>query len=128
MSLILIVMPEVLSRQSNIPEVLWNFSRFKGDARITLKQNPHFYKFPDIPMTPWQYNGEFKVDPIENLQHERIWVITDKPGRIFLETPQHTRAFGNAWRVPYRPKNNAIILKGSSTTLPFLFPSFLTAS
>jgi len=104
-----IVVKQVLSHKSNLPEVLWNFSRFKGKERLTLKQNPHFYKFPDIPITPERYDGEFKVDPIEDFKHaKRIWVITDKPGRIFLEAPQHTRAFGNVWHVPYK---DAIIFK-----------------
>jgi hypothetical protein len=115
-------MPEVLSHKSNLPEVLWNFSRFRGDGRLTLKQNPHFYQLLDIPITPEQYDGEFRVYPIDDFQqHARIWVITDMPGQIYLGTPQHTRAFGNAWRVLH---DHAIILKGSSMKFPFLFPSF----
>ena len=123
-------MPEVLSQNSTIQEVLWNFSRLR-ENRLTLKQNPHFYKFRDIPSTAERYNGRFTVDPIAEdkdfqvqFQHAKICVITDsdKPGRIFLETPQHRRAFGNVWHVP---DNNAIIFKGASLTLPF--PSFLTA-
>ena len=126
-------MPEVLSHNSTIPEVLWNFSRFnKGKNRLTLKQNPHFYKFRDIPSMAEGYHDRFTADPIaedEDFQvqfkpeHARICVITDsdKPGRIFLETAQHRRAFGNVWRIP---DNNAIIFKGASLTLPF--PSFLT--
>jgi hypothetical protein len=110
----------VLCRDSKLPEVLWNFTRFKGDERLTLKQNPHFYKFSNTP----QYDGKFKADPIEDFKHARIRVITDKPGRIFLKTPKHTRAFGNVWHVP---DNNAIIFKGSSMQFLFL-PSFLTVS
>lgn len=122
-------MSEVLSRESNLPEILWNFSRLEGLGRLTLKQNPHFYKFPDFPKTRKKYHGEFKVDPIEDFRDAieldaRIWVITDKPGRIFIKTPHHMRAFGNVWHVP---DNDAIIFKGSSMTLPFL-PSFLTNS
>lgn len=127
-------MPEVLSRNSTIPEVLWNFSRFKkGENRLTLKQNPHFYKFRDIPSTAEGFNGRFTADPIAEdkdfqiqfqPEHAKICVITDsdKPGRIFLETAQHRRAFGNVWHIP---DNNAIIFKGASLTLPF--PFFLTA-
>jgi hypothetical protein len=110
-------MPEVLSHESNLPEVLWNFSRLKGKGRLTLKQNPHFYKFPDFPT---RYHGELKVDPIKDFQHAigpdtRIWVILDRPGRIFLETPHHRRAFGNVWHVL---DNDAIIFKGPSMILP----------
>jgi hypothetical protein len=117
-------MLEMLCSESKLPEVLWNFSRYKGDERLTLKQNPHFYKFPDTP----RYDGEFRAYPIEDFQHEKIWVITDsdKPSRIVLKTPKHSRAFGNVWRVPSNHGNNPIIFKGSSMTLRF--PSSLLDS
>jgi hypothetical protein len=111
----------VLDQESTIQEVLWNFSRFKDERRLTLKQNPHFYKDSDLPESQEAYVGEFRTDPVENFQHTKICVLTDKPGRVFLETDKDTtRAFGNVW-VP----NKAIIFKGSST---FSFLSlFLTA-
>jgi len=117
-------MPEVLSHKSKLPEVLWNFSRFKGEKRLTLKQNPHFYEFSHIPTTVTLYHGGFKANPIENFRPRdaKFWVITDKPSsRIFLETPQQVRAFGNVWRVPYSNNNDVIIFKGSSMTLFFSF-------
>ena len=75
----------------------------------------------DLPASQKSYVGEFRTDPVENFQHAKICVLTDKPGRVFLETDRDTtRAFGNVW-IP----NKAIILKGSSTCS---FPSlFLTA-
>jgi hypothetical protein len=106
----------VLGQGSNLQEVLWNFSRFKGEKRLTLKQNPHFYKDSDLPTSHKAYMGEFRTDPIENFQHPKICVLTDKPGRVFLETVKNTRAFGNVW-VP----NDAIIFKGSSITISFPF-------
>lgn len=107
----------MLNSESNLAEVLWNFTRFKPEdkRRLTLKQNPHFYKFPDSP----QYDGEFRLDPIDNFQHTQISVITDKPSRVFVKTPQRTWAFGNFWRVPYNNDDNPIIFKGSSVALPF---------
>jgi hypothetical protein len=44
-------------------------------------------------------------------------VLTDRPGRVYLESDHNPRAFGNFW-LP----NDAIIFKGSSLTL-FPFPS-----
>jgi hypothetical protein len=36
-------MSEVLRRAAELDEVLWNFSRFNDNRRITLQDNPHFY-------------------------------------------------------------------------------------
>jgi hypothetical protein len=109
---------EELGRGTSVQEVLWNFSRFKDERRLTLKQNPHFYL--GLPTSQNAYGGDFSVEPIENFQHAKICVLTDKPGRVFLETDKNRRAFGNLW-VP----DKAIIFKGSSIT--FYFPCFLTA-
>jgi hypothetical protein len=98
---------EVLSARPTLSEVLWNFSRCKDEKRLTLKQNPHFYKPSDLPSSPQAYVGDLKVDPIDSFMHPKICVLTDKPGRVYLETDQNTRAFGNIW-VP----NDAIIFKG----------------
>ena len=120
--LFLTKVPEVLGPNSTLKEVLWNFSRFKDEKRLTLKQNPHFYKDSDLPASHEAYVGKFRTDPIEDFRHPKICVLTDKPGRIFLETDKKTcttRAFGNVW-VP----KDAIILKGSSITF---FTSFLVS-
>lgn len=104
--------PEVLCSKSDLQEILWNFSRLRGEGRLTLKQNPHFYK--NLPASLEAYGCNFQTDPIENfLQARKIHVLTDKPGRVYLETPRHSRAFGNVW-VP----NDTIIFKGS-------YPAFL---
>ncbi|KAI9438911.1 hypothetical protein H4582DRAFT_102592 [Lactarius indigo] len=42
-----VVVSQVLRADSSFPEILWNFCRYKGRARIILEQNPHFYlRFP----------------------------------------------------------------------------------
>jgi hypothetical protein len=109
--------PEVLSKNSRLEDVLWNFSHFRGEKRLTLKQNPHFYEM--LPTLPDEYEGTFRRDPIKTFDHEKICVLTDKSGltgRVFLETAKETRAFGNVW-VP----KHAIIFKGSCLSLiPFL--------
>ena len=97
-------------KHSSISEVLWIFSRFKDERRLTLNQNPHFYEV--LPTSTEQYDGRFRRDPIETFQHQKISVLIDNPGltgQMFLETAKETRAFGNVW-VP----KDAIIFKGSS--------------
>jgi len=100
---------EVLGQSSHTKEILWNFSRFKDGRRLTLKDNPHFYK--KLPTSAEKYEGQFRTDPVETFQQEKISVLTDNPGltgRLFLETAKEKRAFGNVW-VP----KEAIIFKGS---------------
>ena len=100
--------PEFLSESSDISEVLWNFSRFKGERRLTLKDNPHFYE--ELPRSPEEYGDKFLMEPIETFMHKRISVLTDnlgQAGQVFLKTAKKTRAFGNVC-VP----KNAIIFKG----------------
>ena len=102
----------MLCKSSNKSEILWNFSRLPDSkGRLTLKQNPHFYGW--LPTLPEQYGGNFQIAPIGDFLHlhseSRIHVLTDNPGRrVYLETAQNTRAFGNVWVA-----NNAIIFKGS---------------
>ena len=103
-------MPVIIDPSSGLLDVLWMFSRFMGEnQRITLKQNPHFYK--RLPTTPEAYGGEFRMKPTLTFQHERISVLIDSSGhagRVFLEAAGSTRAFGNVWVV-----NDVIVFKGS---------------
>jgi hypothetical protein len=119
---------EVLSKKSDLKEILWNFSRFPrdDDRRLTLRQNPHFYK--DFPTSPEAYKRTFQADPIEDFHNvNRVCVLTDKPGRVYLQgdlaKPRSDRAFGNIW-VP----NHAIIFKGLLLRLAFLLFFVLTSS
>jgi hypothetical protein len=111
-----------------LSEVLWNFSLCKGNSRVTHKQNPYFYK--DLPE---KYEDDFQSDPIEQFldalgdskgdsldrdtprPKPKIFVLTDRQGRIYLKSGQRSRAFGNVWC-----PQNAIIFKG----LSFLFFNF----
>ena len=109
-----ISVPEVLGKGSNISEVLWNFSRFKDpEHRITLDQNPHFYK-----ELPQEYGADFQCDPIHNFLDtpgHKIFVLTDRPSWIWLESGQVSRAFSNVWC-----PQNAIIFKSlSESSLAF---------
>ncbi|KAI0268967.1 hypothetical protein BGY98DRAFT_1101358 [Russula aff. rugulosa BPL654] len=112
---------QVLSKNSDLQEVLWNFSRYKpaDKRRLTLKQNPHFYE--DLPR---KYKDDFRCDPIEirNLLGKLEWhsldkdspgpkitVLTHRQGRIYIKSGQESRAFGNVWCPKGSPK--AIIFK-----------------
>ena len=81
--------------------------------------NPQFYK--RLPTLAEAYGGEFRMDPIETFQHERISVLTDssyeKGGRVFLETAGRKQFFGSVWA-----PNDCIIFKGSFP-LCFFSPS-----
>ena len=99
-------MPEVLSPHSDVSEVLWNFSLCKDPKeRLTLKQNPQFYK--RLPTLPDAYGGEFRMDPIQTFQHERISVLTDSSDKVTLEAAGRMRVFGNVWA-----PNDYMIFKG----------------
>ena len=100
---------EVLSRCSDSKDVLWNFSRFKDERRLTLKDNPHFYE--KLPTSAEKYGGQFRTKPVVTFLQGKISVLTDNPrltGRLFLETAKEKRVFSNVW-VP----KEAIIFKGS---------------
>jgi len=102
--------PEVLRERADMKEILWNFSRFKDERRLTLKDNPHFYE--NLPTSAKKYDGQFRTDPIMTIpQGEKISVLTDNPllaGRLFIETAEETWDFGNVWVI-----KKAIIFKGS---------------
>ena len=110
--------PVVLKPSSDTREVLWNFSRFKDGRRLTLKDNPHFYK--RLPISAEKYNGQFRADPIDTFHHDKISVLTDNPylGRLFLETAKEKRAFGNAWVT-----KEAIVFKGLYLSVFFFLTS-----
>jgi hypothetical protein len=98
---------------------MWNFSRFKDERRLTLKDNPHFYE--NLPTSAEKYEGQFRTEPVVTFRREKISVLTDNPrltGRLFLETAKEKkRAFGNVW-VP----KEAIIFKGSYPFCSFFSP------
>ena len=115
-------MPEVLSKNSSIQEVLWNFSRFKDEKQcLTLRDNPHFYE--ELPTSPEAYGDGVQIDPTEDFQHsDKFYVLTDKAELVYTMTDhwgQVSQSFGNFWR-----PHNAIIFKGLGVVFLF-FPLFL---
>ncbi|KAH9997993.1 hypothetical protein BJV77DRAFT_787281 [Russula vinacea] len=91
------IVTQVLSKTAGLEEVLWNFSHYRDERRLTLKQNPHFYEA--LPTLPDEYEGGFRRDPVETFDLKEVHVLTDDSGmgRVILETAKETRAFGNVW-------------------------------
>ena len=109
----------------NVKEVLWNFSRFKDERRVRLKQNPRFYEL--LPTSAKEYEGGLQIKPTD-LETDRsdpvvkIDVLTDESGpagRVYLEIDKEKRrAFGNVWAL-----KKAIIFKGLSLFYLLFSPS-----
>ncbi|KAI0048476.1 hypothetical protein FA95DRAFT_1557980 [Auriscalpium vulgare] len=96
-----IIVSQELDINTDIPAVLWIFSRFSktDNRRITLKNNPHFYV--EMPKAPSSFNSTFRLEPLKALNLNRsntIYVIIDRTSRIFLEYGKINRTFGNIWR------------------------------
>jgi hypothetical protein len=115
----LICIPEVISDNPNLQEILWNFSRLKNKKqRLTLRENPHFYA--DLPTLPEAYGDGVEIDPTEDFHHaDTFYVLTDKPSLVCVTTDQDTRYFGNFWC-----PQNAVIFKGLGVIFIYLFPVF----
>lgn len=113
----LISVPEVISDNPSLQEILWNFSRLKNKKqRLTLSENPHFYA--DLPTSPEAYGDGVEIDPTEDFQHaDTFYVLTDRPSLVCITTDQDTRYFGNFWC-----PQNAVIFKG----LGILFYLFIS--
>ena len=123
----LIHAPEILSAKPSLSEVLWNFSRYKDRARITLEQNPHFYS--SLPADENAYTPTFKHHPLGDSSmalkpHDTIYVLIDRPGRVFIESEGERRGFGNVWTL-----NGTLIFKGLRhfSVSPTALISFQTA-
>jgi hypothetical protein len=108
----------VLSDETRVEEIFWNFSRLQGDQRITLQQNPYFYK--GLPKSARAYTHDFTAEPIENFRDAtEILVLVDRQSRVFLQTDETRRVFGNVWA-----PDEAIIFKGQRFVCrcPLLMP------
>jgi len=96
----------VLNENPTLAEILWNFSCFEDERRLTLKQNPHFYA--NLSLSPEAYGAGFTMEPTEDFRHaDKFYVLIDRQGLTYFKTDQYTRCFGNFWC-----PNGAIIFKG----------------
>lgn len=58
--------PVALSDTSDVPEILWYFSHYLDDRRLSLAQNPQFYTA--LPNSSARYAKEFRREPPEIYQ------------------------------------------------------------
>ena len=107
-SLHLIRLPEVLNNDSKLQEILWNFSRFDRERRLTLSQNPHFYNnLPTSPNANWsEFDSGATEENWHTNHHQPIYVLTNTTGRVYLELGPNPRAFDNVWNT-----NETLIFK-----------------
>ena len=104
-----------------LPEILWNFGRYNNDARITLEQNPHFYL--RCPVDESVYTPTFRRYPLKDLSgalecNDTVYVLFDRPCRVFLDSEHKPRIFGNIWLL-----NGTFILRGLCYASPSRFRS-----
>jgi hypothetical protein len=94
----------VLNDGSNESEILWNFSRYPlvTGKRVTLAENPYFYGRDRLPITsPDKFQDKFTTGPMDDYRDtDKIYVLTTKPCRVFLEFGENAQAFDNVWRTP----------------------------
>jgi len=109
-----IIVRQVLNNDSKLQEVLWNFSRFSPDRRLTLSQSPHFYHhLPTAPNANWpEFDTKATDENWHSYHTQPIYVLTNAPGRVFFEVGQTPRAFDNFWHM-----NETIIFKSVSGKL-----------
>jgi len=114
----LIPVPEELKNDSKLEEILWNFSRFDPERRLTLSQNPHFYN--DLPTSSnanWkEFNAEATQENWHTYPTKPICVLTNTPGRVFLELCRNPRAFDNVWNA-----NGTLVFKSKCLACRFVF-------
>jgi hypothetical protein len=97
------IVSQALTDGSDFQEILWNFSRCPGGHRVTLAKNPHFYSPDRLHITsPNGYHDGFITYPVEECHIfqdvDDIYVLTNKPSRIYLEFGKESRAFDNVWK------------------------------
>ncbi|KAH9015910.1 hypothetical protein EDB85DRAFT_2156302 [Lactarius pseudohatsudake] len=104
-----ITVPQLLSPKPTVSEILWNFARLEGRARVTLEQNPRFYM--GLPVHEGAFGPEFSKDSMWDFalrSNDTVYVLVDRPGRVFLKAGHRNRMFGNVWML-----NGTLIFKDS---------------
>lgn len=113
-----VIVSQMLSANPSIPEILWNFSRhYKPEdrARLILEQNPHFYL--RCPADESVYTPTFQRRPLQDssgvLEHnDTVYVLFDRPCRVFLDTELDSKIFGNVWSL-----NGLLVFRDSAGVL-----------
>lgn len=109
-----VLVTEDIDDSTTISEMRWRFIRYPegSGGRITARDNPHFYHGLSDKAT--SYGNKFQLNPLDitfayHRGVETIYVLVDKPCRIFLDT-EKPRIFGNLWK-----PHHSFILKGEYT-------------
>jgi hypothetical protein len=102
---------EMLPCNPRASEIIWNFTRYEDERRVTLRQNPHLYV--GLPTSADAYGAGFSMNPTKDFNvkpNDTIYVLVDRSGLgcVHLEAEERDRAFGNVWM----PKE-AMIFKGT---------------
>ena len=93
--------------------MLWILRHEEDDKRIKWKQNPHFYS--QLPREAPYFGRKFHHEPLKDddlrealVSHSGpIYILSDKPCRLYLYDTTNARVFGNVWR-----PHHTYILKG----------------
>jgi len=92
------IVRQELHNDSTLQEILWNFCRFGPERRLILSQNPHFYNHLPRSNTNWrEFDTRATVENWHTNYPQPIFVLTNTPGRVFLELGRYPRAFDNVW-------------------------------
>jgi len=91
--------PEALRRGANtedLPEILWNFGHLEDKNRLTLAQNPHFYR--NLSNSPDAYGGALNERCIEDGSlPNKIFVPTNSSHRVYFDFSGNRRVF-DVWK------------------------------
>ncbi|KAI9459809.1 hypothetical protein F5148DRAFT_1377460 [Russula earlei] len=99
------VVKQELGKGSKLTEILWNFARYKDERRLTLSQNPHFYK--PLPGS----KAEISERTLLRIFRNRPGSMFSRTGKVGYTSDQNSSAFVNVWAT-----SKAIIFKGSCPT------------
>ena len=110
---ILITYQESLTAQPTTSEIIWNFARLqvggRASAPFTLKNNLHFY--PHLPENEGAFGPQFIKDSTKDFfqlkRDDTVYVLVDRPGRVFIKAERRHRTFGNVWML-----NGTLLFKG----------------
>ena len=109
--------------RSTFSEIVWRLGRLRDrhGGRITPGRRPFFYR---LPISVNEYHTDFKLHPIDDFRavfNHNIYVLLDKPGRVFIQSESRNLTFHNIWM----PKDT-LIFKGTFFS-PY-FPLALTST
>jgi len=100
------IVTQALTIRSGVPDILWYFSHYRDERRLTLAQSPEFYEGP--PAFPTTFGPTSETRPAEDYQGT-IYVLTGNERQVFFRLNSHekNRIFVSVWRTD----DNTLIFK-----------------